>query len=275
MRRTLLLAVTAALVATLVGVDVATARSHRPARRPASSHLHVVVHRGQAVQIAFTADSTDFPEYSQSFEHAIRMAIEQRPTVKGFRIRVNSVETRCAQDPNVDADDRAAASALVANLQNVAVIGHLCSAGFAAALEIYQAAGIVTITGSASADGLSSTVLNRTIVTDGDGGGAWLAAVGALPREQAWRSAFAAEFGAPPADLSDLYFDAASLLIARLRQVSRVDRWGDLVIDRGELADAVRRTVGFAGVSCDVSLDPVTGSRLNDPEALARCAAGG
>ena len=66
---------------------------------------------------------------------------------------------------------------------------------------------------------------------------------------------------------------AASLLIRRLQQVSKVVD-GDLVIDRAELADAVRTTAKYQGVTCKLTIEPTTGNRVNDPDALARCAEG-
>jgi ABC-type branched-subunit amino acid transport system substrate-binding protein len=74
------------------------------------------------------------------------MAIERHPMIRGFAIQVNSVESRC-----LGGDNTASATAIVSNSQNTAVLGNLCSAGFASALPIYEAAGVVTISGSASA----------------------------------------------------------------------------------------------------------------------------
>jgi hypothetical protein len=93
-----------------------------------------------------------------------------------------------------------------------------------------------------------------------------------LPSDLAWQREYVTEFGSSPQGFADLYFDAASLLLRRLRQVSRVDAVGDLVIGRDALAGAVRNTTHFPGVSCTIALDPATGNRVNDPAALARCA---
>ena len=71
---------------------------------------------------------------------------------------------------------------------------------------------------------------------------------------------------------SDLYYDAASLLIDGLQRVSRISR-GTLTINRAKLARAIRNTTRFHGVSCTITLDPATGNRVNDPSALERCAA--
>ncbi|HEX6702853.1 MAG TPA: hypothetical protein VF101_19150 [Gaiellaceae bacterium] len=250
----------------LAGAQAAAAHSQPRHARMGSSAAQVIVPRGQPVQIAFTADTTDLPAYSDSIETAIRMAIEQHPRVKGFPLQLDVVETRCGQDPNVDADDAAAAQTIVANAQNTAVLGNLCSFGFPSALAIYQAAGVVAISGSATADWLPSpglTVFNRTAVSDGDGFDAWYAQVQALPSDIEWRSEYAAELDSAPQPFADLYFDAASLLLTRLQQISSRDAAGDLIVNRAALAAAVRQTTSFEGVTGTVSLDPATGNRID------------
>jgi ABC-type branched-subunit amino acid transport system substrate-binding protein len=147
------------------------------------------------------------------------------------------------------------------------------------ALPIYEAAGVVTISGSASGSvlpPLGPTVFNRTnVVSDaaGDAGDIWFSQIGLLPSVLEWDQEFEADFGVAPflSPAPALYFDAASLLIRDLQQVSRIVD-GNLVIDRATLANAVRNTTKFQGVTCTISLDPATGDRLNDPTALSRCA---
>lgn len=235
----------------------------------ASSTEDVVVERGAPVQIAFTA-ATEFPEFSEAFENAIRLAIEQHPAIRGFPVQLNVIGTTC------DGDNEAAAASIVANAQNTAVIGHLCSAGFTSALPVYEAAGLVTLSGSATADELPQlgpTVFNRTIVRNGDDVDRWMSDVLALPSVEAWSLDYEARFGVAPPELAVFYFDAASLLLRRLQQSSKiVER--SLVVNRAELAAAVRKTTKFQGVTCTVALDPATGNRVNDPAALARCGAG-
>jgi hypothetical protein len=256
-----------------LAVALATAVTANGAHNsPLSSNaVQVVVPPGQPVQFAFTADSTEsfFSPYSATFQNAITMAMRFHPMIHGFRIQENPVETSCP------GDDSGSAGVIVANLQNAAVLGNLCSiAGAETALPIYEAHGVVAISGSATADSLPAlapTVFDRTAVKDGDGGTAWLAAVQASPRYALWRTIYELEFGAPPTDYAELYFDAANLLVSRLQQVSRVVN-GSLVINRSALARAVRNTTNFPGVSCTVSFDPATGNRLNDPASLARCA---
>jgi ABC-type branched-subunit amino acid transport system substrate-binding protein len=261
-----------AIAAAAILVPAAAAGARPVVTSPAATSI-VVVPRGRPVQIAFTADTTHLPviaDVSASAEDAIRMAIEQHPTIRGFWVQLNHVETDCF------GDNTASATAIVSNTQNTAVLGNICSVGMVSALPIYQAAGVVTISGSATASVLPSlgpTVFNRTaVVSDaaGDAGDIWASQVAALPSVLEWEQEFAAEFGMAPflEPYPALYFDAASLLLNRLQQVSRVVN-GNLVIDRAALARAVRNTTKFQGISCTITLDPLTGNRVDN---LAGCA---
>jgi ABC-type branched-subunit amino acid transport system substrate-binding protein len=264
-RRSVWIALSLAVLGSIVFAGTASSRS---ASDP-SGTAQVVVTRGNPVEIAFTA-ATEFPEFSAAFRNAIQFAIEAHPTIRGFPIQLNVVEATCF------GDNASTAAAIVANQQNAAVIGHICSAGFVSALPAYEAAGLVTISGSATADSLPSLgpkVFNRTAVADGDGGAEWFAQVAALPSVLAWSEAYEARFEEAAPELAPFYYDAASLLLRRLQQVSRIVD-GKLLIDRAELADAVRTTVRFQGVTCTLALEPATGNRVNDPDALARCAEG-
>ena len=85
--------------------------------------------------------------------------------------------------------DAANAAAVVSNVANAAVIGQVCSQAAASALPVYEAAGIVTISGSASSSflpALAPTVFNRTIVVSdavGDAGDIWLTQIATLPSD--------------------------------------------------------------------------------------------
>jgi ABC-type branched-subunit amino acid transport system substrate-binding protein len=237
----------------------------------------VVVPRGQPVQIAFATDlSGPASGFGTSLANAVQMAVDAHPAIRGFPIKINTVDAPCG-DPTADV---AAATSIVANGQNVGVLGQLCSSGFDQALPIYQSADVVTITGSATAPGLSSfgpTVFNRTAVNDTccpfvDGFDPWYATVVTLPSDIAWQLAYNLKFGTAPTAFADLYYDAARLLIRNLQNVSSVDSSGNLVVDRATLAQAVRSTTKYQGVSCTITLDPATGDRLDDTTSLSPCA---
>ena len=257
-----LLMLSAAAAAAFCGTAVAAAG--------ASDSARVIVPRGQPVEIAFADDLTGFgSSFAASLANAVEMAVEAHPAIRGFPIQISLFDAPCG-DPAADA---AAATSIVANRQNVAVLGQLCSYGFDQALPIYESGGVVTISGSATADSLPSfapTVFNRTVVDDGDGFSSWYAMVSLASRDLAWQQAYAAEFGAAPTPFADLYYDAAGLLIRRLQRVSTIED-GNLVIDRTALAQAVRQTTSYQGVTCAVTLDPATGNRLNDSTAPSHC----
>jgi ABC-type branched-subunit amino acid transport system substrate-binding protein len=266
--RTLIRLVACTAGASLVLIAGANAATKRPSSAPT-----VVVPHGQRVQIALANDFSGYgAAFGPSVENAVRLAVVAHPDVHGFPIQINAVNAPCG-DP---AADLAAAQNIVANSQNVGVLGQLCSTGFDQALAVYQTAGIVTISGSATSDTLPSfgpTVFDRTAVSDGDGGTAWYTQVSTLPRDLAWRDAYTALLGTAPTDFADLYYDAAKVLIRNLQSTSWVDSGGNLVVNRSALARAVRHTTDVRGVTCTITIDPATGNRVNDAKSLARCAA--
>jgi ABC-type branched-subunit amino acid transport system substrate-binding protein len=259
------------VVIALAGLAASRGHAGLPRRAKAVPTRVLVIPREHPVEIAFVG-SSDFPEYTWSIRNAIQMAVDLEPAIRGHSVQVNAHDAPCSSAANVEAANLAVARAIVGKPQNTAVLGHLCSSGFRAALPVYEHADVTTISGSASATDLPSlgpTVFNRTIVED-PSSDAWYGQVRALPSALAFREDYEAEFDSPPTDFADLYFDAASLVLRRLRQTSRLDKNGNLVIDRARLARAVRNTRYYSGVSCQVTLDG-SGNRVDDPTALDRC----
>ncbi len=241
----------------------------------------VVVPHRQPIQIAVVVDLpggiSPLPDMGQGAVNAVQMAIEDhkfiRGFIRGFRIQQNNFDGNC--DPETGGE--AAANAVVNDPQNVAVIGHLCSGSYNAGLPVYETAGVVTISGSATAPtsflwpaGL--TVFNRTVI-EGAESDEWLNDVQALPSVIAWQADYETRFGPPPTSFPEylpFYYDATRLLLTRIGEVAYMHR-GNLVIDRHELADAVRDTEDFLGVTCLITLDEF-GSRIDDLEQLLPCA---
>jgi hypothetical protein len=237
----------------------------------ALSDPSVVVAPGQPIVIAVPVDQTTpgFAPYGTAFRNAVQMAIESNPQIKGFVVQQDDVASGACDDPTANAG---AATLLVANPNIVGVVGHMCSAGLVGALPIYESAGMVILSGSAtdpSLTALAPTVFDRTIVDNADGGSSWLTAEEQLPSVLAWQKRYEARFaGVPPTTFAELYYDAANLLLNRINQVSTLDASGNLVIDRGALAAVVRNTTNFQGVSGCISL-LAGGNRLN---SLGDCA---
>jgi ABC-type branched-subunit amino acid transport system substrate-binding protein len=239
----------------------------------------VVVTSSQRVEIAVVLNPAS--TYTASIKNAIGMAVKITPKIHGFPVHLSMRNAPCGTDMATIAANTEVAAAIV-KTDVVAVVGHFCSWGFGAvgpplqgcrgpvatsALALYQQAGIVTINGSTTDQCLppvGPTVFNRTALADPKFD-AWYAWVWDLPSDRAWRSSYAAQFGAQPPmfGFADLYYDATRVLLAQLVKVSRVSQ-GNLVIDRAALAAAVRHTTGFPGVTCTVTFDPATGNRVDD-----------
>ena len=236
-----------------------------------SNTVHVVVGRGQPIQIAFAADSGF--NGAASLANAIKMALDNHPAVLGFPIRTNTVNApTCGSPPNAVAAATTAAYGIAANLQNVAVLGQVCSHGFAQALAIYQKAGIVVISGSATNTALPAagpTVFNRTIVDDNRVDD-WYPVISQLPDDLAWRLDYTVKFGSAPSDFADLYYDAANIVIDDIAGASHVDAKGELIVNRAALATAVRNTAAYPGVTCSVTINSI-GDRIDDGVAINTC----
>jgi ABC-type branched-subunit amino acid transport system substrate-binding protein len=268
----------AILVAPTASAPVAANNSHhkRTHRRLTSDLTQVVVSRGRPVEIAYAPDLTGVTsDFAASLTNAVQMAVEAHPAIRGFPIQVNVVNTPCGDS----AADFAAATSIVANEQNVGVLGTFCSTADAVALPVFQAADLVTISGSTTNPGLpplGPSVFNSVDISDSccpynDLSTPWYATIETLPSVLTWRQAYTNRFGATPVTFADLYYDATSLLIRNLQNVSSVDGNGNLVINRAALAQSVRQTTKYQGVTCTITLDPTTGYRINDPGALGRC----
>ena len=234
-----------------------------------------MIPKGQAVQLAVAVDGSGLlSESGPSLRNAVQAAIERHPNVRGFPIQINALDATCGGGSAAAlAQNATVANSVVANAQNVAVIGHACSLEAPAWLPVYETAGLVTINGSTTGTfvpPLGPSVFNGTAVPE-PSFAPWYAAVKVLPADVRWSNFFQARFGSSPADFADLYYDATTVLVAALQMSARVEN-DNLVIDRAALATALRQTRGFPGVTCSITFDPLTGSRVNDPAALSRCA---
>lgn len=237
----------------------------------------VIVPRGSPVQIAVVLDHSELlAANGASARNAIQMALERHGLVRGFPVELNDFDGPC-RDPAANA---IVAAEVVSNPQNLAVIGHMCSPDEHVALPIYEQAGVVTVSGSATGPlnpSFGPDVFNSVAVPDdvpGEGD-AWYATVQALPSDIFWRTAYAREFGSEPTAFADLYFDAASALLDQIAAAATLDNNGNLVINRGALAASVRSltrstALGVKGVTCWVVLDN-RGYRVNDPTSLQQC----
>ena len=262
----------------LAGVLTPLALGLTTALPAGASGGQVVVPRGSPVEIAVVLDHSGLNAAAgASARNAVQMAVEKHALIRGFRVQLNDYDGPCGNPPA----NAVAATEVVANSQNVAVIGHMCSSGDAVALPMYETAGLVTLSGSTTNPSLPTVgpnIFNAVIVPD-PSSGAWYAQVQTLPSDIFWRMRYTKEFGSSPLLSADLYYDAASIILDEIAATATVDQ-GNLVIDRGALARAVRAlsdspAPGFKGVTCWIRLiqePPEEGYRVNDPASLGQCA---
>jgi len=157
----------ASLLALVVSIGLGPAAAAMGAG-PGSTVVQAVVPAGQPIQIAVLSDPG--APLGTSAVNAVQMAVDAHGAVRGHAVQINVVKvTTCGSPLGASTAAVKAANKVVANRQNVAVLGQICSFGFAGALPIYQNARLVTITGSATNNSLTTparTYLDRTIVND-------------------------------------------------------------------------------------------------------------
>ncbi|UCC75810.1 MAG: amidohydrolase family protein, partial [Anaerolineales bacterium] len=234
----------------------------------------VVVPPGQVIQVALVGpESGDWPGLLDLFQamHATsHMAIEDYGEIRGFALEVTGYDDRC--DPSLGAS---AATAVVRSGQNSAVLGPMCSPPAIGGLPTYESAGIVLVSPSATRPDLPSfgpAVFNRTVLNDaqilaeGLGSDAYIEA---LPSVQAFYADYRSRTGQEPPPGTRHYlaytYDAAMILLRAIEQVAVLRGDGALVVPRQALANAVRSTTGFQGVTGTISFDS-QGNRVPDSE---------
>jgi ABC-type branched-subunit amino acid transport system substrate-binding protein len=218
----------------------------------------VVVPVGGSIQLATLVDlGTNSDLLGFDLVNAAQLAIEDFGPINGFSIIQTPFNSDCNEE-FVPAE--AAALSVIANPDYVGVIGHACSGSYEAGLPLYEGAGIVTVSGSSTRFGtpnFGQSVSNRVTLNDYyyENSNHWLPIVQAMPSVQAWNVRYQDRFGNEPADYAVLNYDATILLLKRIAQISQLRPDGSLLINRAELASAVRSTDNYEGVTGCFSFD--------------------
>src|SRR3990170_393434 len=195
----------------------------------------------------------------QDFFDAVQMAIDDYGPINGFDFQRNDYDAGCSEG-----EGDTAGAAIVANPQNVGVIGPFCSISTRGAAPHFETALVPMISHSNTMPDLypyGPTVFNRMVVID-PGYEFWEQTVSALASVAAWQADFETVYGRTPDEFAKFAYDATTLLLTRIDQVSTTDGGGNLVIDRSELVFAVRDTFNFPAVTGPVSFD-FHGDRVN------------
>ena len=222
----------------------------------ATSYLEEVqVTQGAPIQIAVSVDLSDeASEIGLSSLKAVKMAVEDFGAIQGFSIQLNEYDSECNFLGGLTA-----AVDILDNPQNTGVIGHTCSVSFSGALPYFEKAGLVTISGSttnAYIPTLAPSVFNRTVLDDSvQPSQIWVPLMQNLNSVQNWRTGYLNRFGEEPDDYAVFFYDAARILLERIKQTAELQPDGSLLIDRSALASAVRATSNYQGVTGRIDLN--------------------
>ncbi len=243
-------------VLVMVFVGFGTISSH-----PASAYNPdevVLVPAGDPIQLAFATWMDPVIPY-QDYMDAFDMAVTDYGPIKGFAIKRNDFDAGC--DPTAG---EMAAKEIITNTQNLGVIGPYCSMSTYGLAPVLNSAGMVMISYSTTFPDLSDMgwgIFNRTVVLDPQFE-AWDVIISSLPSVHTWNDDFNFLYGRPPSQFARYVYDATTLLLTRINEVSLLDISNNLLVDRSALASAVRNTTAYMGVTGDITLKP-NGDRVN------------
>lgn len=253
------------IIFTLVLAGLASPAGGRPeAAFAAPDEDTVTIPPGDPIEIA--AQMSSIFTTTQDHYDAIQMAMDDYGPIKGFSLQRNDFLDDCTAPGG-----EATANTVVANPQNVGVIGTICSSAAFGAAPVFNTYDVVMISPSNTNPGVPASgprVYNRVVVMDPlfD---KWEVVVTRLPSVQAWETQFATTYGHAPDPIAKYAYDATILLLTRIDQVSQVDGSGNLVLSRTALEAAVRNTANFEGVTGAISLD-ILGNRLHTPRTVVQ-----
>jgi ABC-type branched-subunit amino acid transport system substrate-binding protein len=218
----------------------------------------VIVPAGEPIQIALATwmdASVPYQDYFDAFD----MAVEDYGLVKDFSIQRNDFDAGCDSVAG-----QAAGNLIIVNTQNLGVVGPFCSISTEGMAPVLETAGVVMISYSNTRPDLGGfgwTIFNRTVV-NGPQFDSWDVYISSLPSVVAWNDEFNSAYGRPPSQFAKYVYDATTLLLTRIDEVSTLDGEDNLLVDRSALATAVRETHLFTGITGLISLEP-DGDRVN------------
>lgn len=214
----------------------------------------VTVPPGEKIELAFFVPTTQpYNIYAPASEYAI----SQFGPIMGYDVKLTVVDDFC-----YESGITTPAKEIVTRPEIVAVIGPLCSPATLAALPYFEQAHMVMVSYGATRHDLAAygrTVFNRVILNNQQ-----ISTLGyenemyffMQPDVQQWVSEFTAWADIPIQEMSPdawpfypLAYDATGVLLTAIDQVAQIAPDGSLVIGRQALAEAVRATEDYPGVT--------------------------
>ncbi|MBM3180440.1 MAG: hypothetical protein FJZ86_08800 [Chloroflexi bacterium] len=215
----------------------------------------VVIAPGDSILIGVASSLTgDLASMGQDQRDAAQLAISETGDVAGFPIEPVSADDKCTAEGG-----QAAAKELLKTDSLAAVVGTTCSSALTAAMPLFDVGHIVFISPSATRSELSqqgSQTFNRLGLTIDVNPSDNPVADPSSPEYQSFAAKFKAAVGRECCQpFAAEAYDAATILLKAIESVAVVDEKGQLVIPRQALAQAVRSTSGYDGVSGKITFD--------------------
>jgi serine/threonine protein kinase len=215
---------------------------------------HVFVSPDEAVLLGVGAALGDpvLGPFAIDIIDAVVLAVEQFGPIHGSTVEVKIVDSGCTREAGLNA-----ARLLTSGRNKAGVVGLTCSQALDEAMPVLDAARLVFISPSATADYLSQaglatfnrTIFSESVVPDSLSG----EADPENPMFQDFAAAFEARYGRSCCERFAAHaYDAAMILLNAMQAVGVTDDAGNLVIPRQMLAEFVRETRGWPGASGEI-----------------------
>jgi serine/threonine protein kinase/Tol biopolymer transport system component/ABC-type branched-subunit amino acid transport system substrate-binding protein len=218
-----------------------------------------VVPPGGGINIGLVADFSGTVNWIGPLkENAAWMAIEDRGPIRGFPVSVISADGGCQGDAG-----RAAAQRMAEDPSIVGIVGHTCSTSCSPAAPIYQGAYIVMISPSCTTPSLSASgypILNRVAIRDDQEGDERNAGIVHTDAYQKFADRYRLHYDQPLDEVEMGFFvayayDATAVLLDALDRVAVLDPSGSLIVGKQALANEVRATIDYPGITGAISFD--------------------
>jgi predicted amidohydrolase YtcJ len=226
----------------------------------------LVIPSGDPIRIAFVGPS--------SGQHAVllpamletaQIALEEHGPIHGFEVDLAPFDDACSEQGGLEVADEISATDGF-----TAILGPMCSSSARAGLPAYEEAQLALVSPSVDDPDLPAfgpAVFNRVFFDQDQ-----LAAMGKdedyvndLPQAQVLFDAYQARTGSQPPEAYKHYlaygYDAFGILLDALVRVAELKDDGSLAIPREALAQAIRATSAYEGVTGRISLD-AQGNRI-------------
>lgn len=221
----------------------------------------IVTQPGSAIEIAVQGPVTgQLSDFYPHMWNAAQMAVEDYGLVLGgFPVTLVQIDDRCEQAASVIAAEQL----IMGHPQVVGVIGPFCSSAAMGSLPVYQQGNLVSISGSATQDDLSTLFgaggFNRINLNDGQLRDLGVSEdfIDVLASVQDFYTRYESQYSPLPAEIKPLMaytYDAVHVLLNAIEDTANMGEYG-IRVELSALAEAVRSMHDFTGITGLITFD--------------------